>query len=43
MEGGRITQVGDHRQLLRMEGLYQQLHLAAQRQRTLSTPVGVAT
>jgi ATP-binding cassette subfamily B protein len=43
MEGGRITQVGDHRQLLRMEGLYQQLHLAAQRHRTLSSPVPVAT
>jgi ABC-type multidrug transport system fused ATPase/permease subunit len=43
MEGGRITQVGDHRQLLRMEGLYQQLHLAAQRHRTLSTPVPVTT
>jgi ATP-binding cassette subfamily B protein len=43
MEGGRITQVGDHRQLLRMEGLYQQLHLAAQRHRTLSIPVPVAT
>jgi ABC-type multidrug transport system fused ATPase/permease subunit len=43
MEGGRITQVGDHRQLLRMEGLYQQLHLAAQRHRTLSTPERVAT
>ena len=43
MEGGRITQVGDHRQLLGMEGLYQQLHLAAQRHRTLANPVAVAT
>jgi hypothetical protein len=28
---------------LKMEGLYQQLHLAAQRHRALSTPVPVAT
>lgn len=39
MEAGRITQAGDHRQLLGMDGLYQHLHRAAQCNRTPSSSV----
>jgi len=39
MEGGRITQMGDHHELMGMEGFYRQLHQETQRSREFSGPV----
>ena len=39
MEGGRITQVGDHHELMGMKGFYRQLHHETQRSREFSGPV----
>lgn len=36
MEGGRITQMGDHHELMGMEGFYRQLHQETQRSREFS-------
>jgi ATP-binding cassette, subfamily B, bacterial len=43
VKAGRIIQVGNHAQLMRTEGLYQQLYLASQRQQSISSSVEVVT
>jgi ABC-type multidrug transport system fused ATPase/permease subunit len=40
MEGGRITQIGDHHELMRTPGFYRDLHEKMQRSREFSAPVG---